>query len=233
MPRAASRTEPGRGGRGPVAAVFFDLDGTLADTAPDLAHAVNRMRSARGLPAVPLEVTRPVTSLGARGLLGAGFGVGPDHPEFAALRAEFLALYEEQICRETQLFPGAAGLLGALEARGLPWGVVTNKVERLARLLLENMGLAARAACIVGGDTTRYSKPHPEPLFAACRAAGVEPDACLYVGDDRRDVEAGRAAGMRVAAARWGYCNGGNPETWNADWIVERPGDILGLLGTC
>jgi 2-phosphoglycolate phosphatase len=211
-------------------AVLFDLDGTLADTAPDLACALNQMRGARGLPPLALSATRPVTSLGARGLLKVGFGIGPDQPEYAALRKEFLRLYESNICRETRLFPGMPELLAALEARRVCWGVVTNKAERLARLLLEELHLTSRCACLIGGDTTPNTKPHPAPLLAACSSIRRDAGACLYVGDDLRDIEAGRAAGMKVAAARWGYLNGGDPATWNADWQLEEPRDLLRLL---
>jgi 2-phosphoglycolate phosphatase len=213
-----------------VKAVLFDLDGTLADTAPDLAYAVNRMREARHLPPLPLESTRPVTSLGARGLLQVAFDIGPEDPGYGALREEFLRNYEDNICRETRLFPGMDRLLESLEARGLLWGVVTNKVERLARLLLGILDLNERASCIVGGDTAARAKPHPEPLLAACREISVEAAQCIYVGDDRRDVEAGQAAGMKVMAAKWGYCNGGRPESWNADWLVEQPIEVLHLI---
>ena len=211
-------------------AVFFDLDGTFADTAPDLGFAVNQMREARRLPPLPLSVTRPVTSLGARGLLQAGFQLAPGHPEYPAMREEFLAIYEQNILRDTRLFPGTEELLEAIEARGLAWGIVTNKAEHLARLLLGRLGMSARARCIVGGDSTAHIKPHPEPLYAACRAAGVEPDACIYVGDDKRDVDAGHAAGMKAAVATWGYLNGGKPEDWGADWMLENPQDLLRIL---
>jgi len=213
-----------------VKAVFFDLDGTVADTAPDLAYAVNRMREARGLPPLPLTATRPVTSLGARGLLNAGFGIAPGQDEYRAMRAEFLAIYESNILRDTCLFPGTAELLDTVEARGMVWGIVTNKAERLARLLLGRLGMTARARCIIGGDSTPHLKPHPEPLLAACRAVGVEPSACIYVGDDQRDIAAGHAAGMRAAVAEWGYLNGGNPESWNPDWILGHPLDLLDHL---
>ena len=214
-----------------IKAVLFDLDGTLADTAPDLGYAVNRMRETRGLPPLPASATRPVASLGARGLLNAGFGVGPDHPEYHAMREEFLLLYESNICRDTRLFPGVGELLEALETRKLPWGIVTNKAERLARLLLDRLHLASRASCLIGGDSTPQFKPHPAPLFAACKAIHEDPGACVYVGDDRRDVEAGHAAGMKVAAVRWGYLNGNDPESWNAEWLIEKPGDLLQVLG--
>ena len=213
-----------------IKAVLFDLDGTLADTAPDLGYALNRMREARDLPPLPLAATRPVTSLGARGLLNAGFGIGPGPPDYGAMREEFLRLYEGDICRDTQLFPGVPELLDALEARRLSWGIVTNKSERLARLLLDILGMTSRASCIIGGDSTPHFKPHPDPLFAACKTIREDASACIYVGDDLRDVEAGHAAGMKAAAVKWGYLNGGKPETWNADWLIDQPGDLLQYL---
>ncbi len=213
-----------------IKAVLFDLDGTLADTAPDLGYAVNRMRETRGLPPLPASATRPVASLGARGLLNAGFGIGPDQPEYDAMREEFLLLYENNICRETRLFPGVAELLEALETGRLRWGIVTNKAERLARLLLNRLQLTSRASCLIGGDSTPHFKPHPAPLLAACKAIHKKPGACIYVGDDRRDVEAGHAAGMKVAAVRWGYLNGNDPESWNADWLIENPQELLRIL---
>ena len=213
-----------------IKAVLFDLDGTLVDTAPDLGYALNRMREARGLPHLPPAATRPVTSLGARGLLNAGFGIGPGHPEYATMREEFLRLYEADICRDSRLFPGVPELLDALEARGLLWGIVTNKSERLARLLLGILGIASRASCIVGGDSTPHFKPHPDPLFAACKALREDAGACIYVGDDLRDIEAGHAAGMKAAAVKWGYLNGGKPETWNAEWLIDQPRDLLQYL---
>ena len=213
-----------------IKAVLFDLDGTLADTAPDLGYALNRMREARGLPPLPLAVTRPVTSLGARGLLNAGFGIGPGNPDYGAMREEFLRLYERDICRDTRLFPGVPELLDALEARGLSWGIVTNKSERLARLLLDILSMTSRASCIVGGDSTPHFKPHPDPLIAACKTIREDAGACIYVGDDLRDVEAGHAAGMKAVVVKWGYLNGGMPETWNADWLIDQPGELLQYL---
>lgn len=213
-----------------IKAVLFDLDGTLADTAPDLGYAINCMREARGLPALAPSATRPVASLGARGLLHAGFGIGPAHPDYDAMREEFLQLYEKHICRATRLFPGVGETLAALEARRLRWGVVTNKAERLADLLLGRLLLSSRAACLIGGDSTPNLKPHPGPLFAACRAIREDAADCIYVGDDRRDVEAGHAAGMKVAAVRWGYLNGSDPESWNADWLLEHPQDLLRIF---
>lgn len=213
-----------------IKAVLFDLDGTLADTAPDLNYALNRVRSARGLSPVPVATTRPFASHGARGLLEVGFDIRPGDPGYDALREEFLAIYAGNLCRETRLFPGMAELLDALEERALPWGVVTNKQERFTLPLLEQLGVRGKAACVVGGDTTSQSKPHPEPLLAACRAIGVAPGDCVYVGDDLRDVEAGRAAGMKVAIVAWGYFNGGEPDTWKPDWMLKKPQDLLRLL---
>jgi phosphoglycolate phosphatase len=210
-----------------IKAVLFDLDGTLADTAPDLGAALNRMRAARGLAAIPIDEIRPCASHGARGLLGLGFGVSPADDGYAALRDEFLDLYERDLFNETQLFPGTAELLNGLEARGLPWGVVTNKAERFALPLLELMALKDRAACIIGGDTTGKTKPHPEPLLAASHCIDVPCAECIYVGDDRRDVEAALAAGMLPAVAKYGYLNGSDPLTWGAQWLISRPTDLL------
>jgi N-acetyl-D-muramate 6-phosphate phosphatase len=215
-----------------IRAVLFDLDGTFADTAPDLGSAINAMRRARGLADLPPSAMRPVTSHGARGLLNVGFGVGPDHPDYRTMREEFLTLYERDICRETRLFPGIADLLSTLEERGLRWGIVTNKAERLARLLLARLGVSSRATCIIGGDTTPNLKPHPAPLLAACGVLGEDPRACIYLGDDRRDVEAARAAGMRPIAVDWGYHHPqhGSPGTWQADAVLTRPHELTALL---
>jgi len=214
-----------------VKAVLFDLDGTLADTAPDLCYAVNCMRRARGLEEVPLEKTRPVTSSGARGLLGAGFGIAPDHPDYEAMRVEFLDIYEQNVCRDTRLFPGMHDLLVELEKRAMVWGVVTNKAERFTHPLLKGLGLDQRAACIVGGDTTPHLKPHPASLLLASQRIGVPPADCLYVGDDERDMLAGRAAGMAVAAAVYGYLgHGKSAREWDADFWAENPRDLLKYL---
>jgi N-acetyl-D-muramate 6-phosphate phosphatase len=213
-----------------IKAVLFDLDGTFADTAPDLARALNKMRAARGLPAVPVEWTRPVTSTGARGLLRVGFGMEPGDPDYATMREEFLRLYAEDLCRETTLFCGMDALLQGIEARRLKWGIVTNKAERLAKPLVAQLGLAQRCACVIGGDTTGRLKPDPAPLLAASTLIGIEPGACCYVGDDRRDVEAGREAGMKTIAVRYGYLNGGAPDEWGADSVVDCPEDVLSQL---
>ncbi len=214
-----------------IKAVLFDLDGTFADTAPDLCHALNLMRTARGLAPVALEVTRPVTSMGARGLLHAGFGISPDHSDYLALRDEFLDLYEQNLCHDTRLFPGTLELLADIEARGLKWGIVTNKAERFALPLLEQLRLGSRAACMIGGDTTGKLKPHPEPLLAASRKIAIVPEACIYVGDDQRDIAAGRAAGMMTVAVTYGYLNGSDPADWGADAVIDHPHELLQYLG--
>ena len=208
-------------------AVLFDLDGTFADTAPDLAYALNCMRVSRQLPLLPVATTRAYTSMGARGLLGVGLDVTPEHPDYAAMRDEFLAHYEANLCRETQLFPGMAELLDELERRGLKWGVVTNKAERYTHPLLKLLGVDHRAACVIGGNTTGKTKPDPAPLFAASERMGIAPIHCIYVGDDRRDVQAGRAAGMKTIVVKFGYLHGNDPETWEADAMIDTPGELL------
>ncbi|WP_119153038.1 phosphoglycolate phosphatase [Caldimonas tepidiphila] len=210
-----------------VRAVLFDLDGTLIDSAPDLAAAANRMRLRRGLDVLPLESFRPMVGAGARGMLAIAFGITPEEAEFAAMREEFFDEYESDLSGRTVVFPGIAEVLGALEAAGLRWGVVTNKAERFALPVVERTGLAHPGA-LVCGDTTPHAKPHPAPLLEAARRLEVAPEACIYVGDDLRDVQAGRAAGMRTVAVRWGYLGQGEPiERWGADILV---GDPVGLL---
>jgi phosphoglycolate phosphatase len=214
-----------------VRAVLFDLDGTLADTAPDLARALNRVRAAQHLAPVPVDITRPYTSSGARGLLKVGFGLDPGDERYEALRLQFLDFYAVEICVETRLFDGMAELLDRLDRDRLPWGVVTNKAERFTLPLLRGLHLHERVACVVGGDTAARAKPHPEPLLHAAAALKLPPSACLYVGDDLRDVQAARAAGMRVIAAKYGYLgDGGAIESWQADAIIEHPREVLDYL---
>jgi phosphoglycolate phosphatase len=214
-----------------IEAVLFDLDGTFADTAGDLAHALNTLLQARGKPTLAPEQVRSVASSGSRGMLGVGFGIGPGDAGYEALVAEFLDVYERNLCRETRLFPGIAALLEGIEARGLHWGIVTNKAERFTFPLMRLLQLDARAACVVCGDTTPYRKPHPAPLLAAAERMGVAPAACIYLGDDERDMLAGRAAGMQVAVAEYGYLGVGNPpHTWPADVRVRDPQELLAWL---
>jgi N-acetyl-D-muramate 6-phosphate phosphatase len=211
--------------------ILFDLDGTLADTAPDLAAAVNKMRHERGLEMVPLERLRPLASAGARGLLAGGFGIGPEDHEFASMREEFLANYEADLCIETILFPGIGELLDDLDERGLRWGIVTNKVARLTEPLVAQLGLDTRAGCVVSGDTTPHSKPHPAPLLHAARELDLPPERVVYIGDDLRDVQAGFAAGMVTVAAAYGYCGADLPPTqWHAKHVVQSPVELQKLL---
>lgn len=210
-------------------AVLFDLDGTLADTAPDLAAAVNKMRTDRRLPPLPFEQLRPLASAGARGLIGVAFGATPADAGFDDLRSEFLANYAARIADHTTLFEDIDTLLQAIEACGLYWGVVTNKPGRYTDVLLPLIGLQ-QAACSISGDTTPHAKPHPEPLFEACRRLALQPKDCWYVGDDLRDIQAGKAAGMTTLAAGWGYCGHSEPLTWESDYIAQQPADIVKLL---
>ncbi len=212
-------------------AVLFDLDGTLADTAPDLAAAVNKMRAERGLAPTPFESLRPVASAGARGLIGVAFGIAPGHEDFDAMRSEFLANYAAQIADSTVLFDGIGELLLAIEAGGMRWGVVTNKPARFTDPLLPLIGLA-HAACSISGDTTAHAKPHPEPLFEAARRLDLRPQDCWYVGDDLRDIQAGKAAGMPTIAAGCGYCGHSEPRHWEADVIADSPTRLIELLAT-
>ena len=209
-----------------IDAVLFDLDGTLADTAPDMARTVNLMRTHRGLAPVAAEIVRPHVSQGARGMIMSAFGIGTDHPDFAAMRAEFLDLYAGNLCIDTQLFPGMEELLDGLDGESVAWGVVTNKFERFAKPLIEALGLAGRAAVVIGGDTCARAKPFPDPLLFAASSMGVAPAATLYVGDDERDVQAARAAGMPVVVAGYGYLGGTAPTLWKADAILDSPAHL-------
>lgn len=214
-----------------IRAVLFDLDGTLIDTAPDLAYALNLQRSRHGLPALSDAIIRPQASHGARGLLGVGFGLHPDDPHFGLMREEFLQLYSENICRHSQPFPGVLDLLNALEIRNLAWGVVTNKPARFTEPLLSILDLAERASCIVSGDTCPQPKPHPAPMLIAAELCEIDPAQCLYVGDAARDIEAATAAGMPALAAAWGYLDSTDaPDTWGAHAIIHAPADLLAYL---
>ena len=215
-----------------VQAVLFDLDGTLIDSAPDLAGAGNDMRIARGLAPRPLSHFRPMVGAGARGMVGRAFDVGPQDDTFAALRDEFLQRYEARMTRETQVFPEMVPVLAALRTNRLPWGIVTNKASRFGEPLVRALGLDAAAAALVCGDTTAHAKPHPAPLLEAARRMAVAPTRCMYVGDDLRDVQAGRAAGMTTVIAGWGYLGVGEPiDAWAADHLLQTPAELLILLG--
>lgn len=214
----------------PSRAVLFDLDGTLADTAPDLAAALNRLRADQGLEPLALETVRPFASAGARGLLHVGFGIKPGEGEYASLREAFLEYYAERPCDETRLFAGMAELLEELGRRSIAWGVVTNKATRFTERILSTLGLAP--ACVVCGDTTPHLKPHPAPMLYAAEQLALLPQECLYLGDDLRDIQAALAAGMRAVAVEWGYHHPeqGGPATWQAEAVIAQPGDLLRLL---
>ena len=214
-----------------VQAVLFDLDGTLVDSAPDLALAAERMRAARGLPALPVAGYRPHASAGARGMLQIAFGVAPDDSRYEALKQEFLHEYTDCLLHSTACFEGVSELVDQLEQCGLPWGIVTNKAQRLTDRVLAGLSALDAARTVICGDTLPRAKPHPDPLFEAARRLGVPPATCLYVGDDERDIVAGRDAGMFTVAARYGYLGpGGETGHWGADAEVNSPLDLLKLL---
>ncbi|ARP95745.1 phosphoglycolate phosphatase [Bordetella genomosp. 13] len=205
-----------------TALVLFDFDGTLADTAPDLAAAANRQRTRQGLAPLPYETLRPEASHGARGLLRVALGLKPEDPGYEAVRLQFLQDYAEESTVHTRLFPGIAELLQRIRGHGLSWGIVTNKVTRLAVPIIEHLGLAPHSAATVCGDTAEHPKPHPAPLLLAARQAGVSPERCVYVGDDLRDVQAAHAAGMPAVAAAYGYIGiDGDATAWQAEACAD------------
>jgi N-acetyl-D-muramate 6-phosphate phosphatase len=215
----------------PVLGVLFDLDGTLIDSAPDLAGAANRLRADHGLEPLPLDMLRPMVGSGARGMVGVAFGVAPGEARFEPLRDTFLAHYEAMLLERTAPFAGVEELLSALEAAGIPWGIVTNKAARFTLPIVAGLKLDERAAAVVCGDTTPHSKPHPAPLLHAARAMGLAPEDVVYVGDDLRDAQAARAAGMPMVAATWGYLGLGEPvHDWGADALVDTPAQLLEWL---
>ena len=214
-----------------IRTILFDLDGTLADTAPDLGGALNMLLKEQGKLELPYATIRPVASHGAAGLIELGFGVARDTPRFAPLRERFIAIYRARLTRETHLFPGIPVLLDQLAARGLNWGIVTNKPAFLTEPLIDQLGLREDAACVVSGDTTANRKPHPEPMLHASKLAGSKPEECLYVGDAARDIEAGNAAGMKTLVALFGYIGiEDDPKTWGASGLIQEPQEILNWL---
>jgi 2-phosphoglycolate phosphatase len=216
----------------PIELVLFDLDGTLADTAPDLAAAANRQRAARGLQPLPIDDLRPLASHGARGLVGRALGLAPGDDGYEDARLEFLGYYAQALCVETRLFEGMAETLDRIEANGRRWGVVTNKARRFTEPLLEQLGLHARAACIVSGDTTAHAKPHPAPIRHALRDCAVDASRAVYVGDDLRDIQAGRAAGVATIVAAYGYLGAESDIIrWGGDHIIDSPRQLLAWIG--
>jgi phosphoglycolate phosphatase len=216
----------------PVRLALFDLDGTLADTAPDLAAAANRQREERGLAPLPLHDLRPFASHGARGLIGMALGASPGDAGFEALREQFLNYYEQALCVRSKLFDDIDATLAALESAGIAWGIVTNKAARFTVPLVQQLGLARRAACVVSGDTTPHLKPHPAPLQHAMTTTRMPAEATVYVGDDLRDIQAGRAAGARTVAAAYGYLGGATDiGDWCADHVIAAPRELLPVVG--
>lgn len=225
--------EPGRNGRTRRGGVLFDLDGTFADTAPDMARALNRLLAAHGRPALPFDRIRPQVSHGAKALIWLGFALGAEDAGYERLRQQFLDLYAEDLARATVPFPGVLDLVTELERQDIPWGIVTNKPGWLTDALMVELGLEGRAACVVSGDTAARPKPHPDPLLLACERIGRSPADCWYLGDAERDVAAGRAAGTGTLVALFGYLGAGeDPATWGADGMIEAPLELLGWLGT-
>jgi phosphoglycolate phosphatase len=212
-----------------IRTVLFDLDGTLADTGPDLAHALNVVRDEQARARIPYEHIRPIVSHGGIALLRLGFPeLDVNGAEFTKLRNRMLEIYRANLARHTRLFPGMDHVLETIEARGMNWGVVTNKPEWLTNPLMEQLGLTPRAASIVSGDTTANKKPHPEPMLLACGQAGSIAAQCLYVGDAQRDIEAGRTAGMTTLVALFGYIGSDDrPEHWGADGLINDPREII------
>jgi len=209
-------------------AVFFDLDGTLADTAPDLAYAINALLREQGRAELPYDIIRPIASHGSPGLLKLGFGITAQDASYAALRTRFLELYRAHLDRETRLFPGIPEVLTELGRRGIKWGIVTNKPAFLTEPLIQKLNPQPTPACIISGDTTTNRKPHPEPMLHACECAGMRPHECLYVGDAERDIEAGREAGMHTLVALFGYISKDEtPQAWGADGMIRAPHELL------
>ncbi len=216
---------------GDCALVLFDLDGTLVDSAPDLAGAANDLRVQRGLAPLPLQTLRPMAGAGARGMIGVAFGLAPGDAGYDALRDAFLDRYAERLLAQTRVFDAVATVLDALDQGERRWGIVTNKAMRFTAPIVAGLGLEQRAAAVIGGDSTPHAKPHPQPLLEAALRVGVDPRHCAYVGDDLRDVQAGRAAGMATLVAAWGYLGQGDPiHAWGADAVLNAPDDLLKWL---
>jgi phosphoglycolate phosphatase len=214
-----------------IRTILFDLDGTLADTAPDLGFALNTLLQEEGRRPIAHELIRPEASHGARGLIKLGFGVTPADGEFERLRTRFLTLYADNLCRVTRLFPDVPELLQGLKKRNINWGIVTNKPAFLTDRLVTELGLAAHAVCVVSGDSTKNSKPHPEPVLYACKQTGSTIEQSLFVGDAERDIKAGKSAGMKTLVALYGYLRAEDkPEEWGADGMVRAPLEILDWL---
>lgn len=211
-----------------IKAVLFDLDGTLADTALDLGAALNRLLAEHGLPAQSDEAVRPIASHGARALVSLGFGIDKEHPEFEGLRVRFLEHYEQSFADRTCLFDGVEQLIRELDAKGLTWGIITNKPMRFTDRLVPALPFPIAPAVVVSSDTVGVAKPDPRPMRYASQQIGIDPQHCLYVGDAERDIQAGRNVGMRTVLANWGYiADSDRPQEWGADISIDAPLDLL------
>ena len=213
-------------------AIFFDLDGTLIDSAPDLGQAADKMRTDRGLSSLDASLYRPMAGAGARGMLKVAFDMAPDHADFLTYREEFFTNYANSLTNQTYAFNGIHAILRELERQSILWGIVTNKSKRFTEPLMVQMSVLHGATAVVSGDTTPHAKPHPAPLLEACRLAQVAPRDCWYLGDDKRDIDAGRAAGMTTLAVTWGYEGEHSLDTWQADHVLHHPQDLIALLST-
>ena len=212
-----------------IKTVLFDLDGTLADTAPDLANALNHVLKLHSCDPLPYETIRPIVSHGGMALITLGFG--KEHPEFDTLYQELLQYYQNNIANETVLFPGMNELLLELEEKNINWGVVTNKPSWLTEPLLDALNLSSRTITIVSGDTLEQRKPHPAPILHACKQAGSETNECIYIGDAERDIEAGNRAGMPSIIALFGYiAESDTPDDWGAHSSINHPQEIISLI---
>lgn len=212
-------------------AVLFDLDGTLVDTAPDLGYALNLQRERHGLAFLPEAIIRPYASHGSRGLLEIGFGLLPTDASFEAMRTEYLDLYTQVMTRQPVLFAGMAEALQAIEQRGLRWGIVTNKPRRFTMPMVEHMGLDVRAGAVISGDDAPQPKPSPQTLLLACERMAIDPQTVLYIGDAERDIQAGKAAGMKTLVALFGYLSAADsPQVWGADGCIQQPQELLAYL---
>lgn len=211
--------------------VLFDLDGTLVDTAPDLAYALNQLRLKHKLPQLLLETITPTVSLGGVAMLELAFETKPGDENFELLKKEFLDIYHDNIAKHSQLFDGMEELLKYIELHNYHWGIVTNKSEWLTYPLLQLLELKERSGCIVCGDTAKAPKPDPAPMYYACDKLGVKPEQCVYIGDALRDIEAGRAAGMQTITALYGYIEvNSDPKTWQADYNIQTPLEVIDWL---
>lgn len=211
--------------------MLFDLDGTLLDSAPDLAHAANTVRRQRGLGPLAVDTLRPWVSQGARGMVTQGLGIGVDHPDYEPARKDFLKAYEECLSRQTTWWPGMETVVQTLEEKGIAWGIVTNKIARFTEPLLKDIDLFHRCAVVVSGDTTPHAKPHPAPVHHAITALALHPEAVVYVGDDLRDIESGYAAGAWTIACDFGHHNQDPlPPRWGADAVIRKAGDLIGFI---